>query len=98
MKTKTNQEIMDELQTRGRFKSPEEVDKYFLEALEAKDEKARQEKIELVDDLLWRVKDIGEDLQDPNVWDLDEWSTLIRNLKFIEVKLTQLKNEHLPKN
>ena len=33
----TNKEIMKTLQTRGRFKSPEEVDKFFLECLEDKD-------------------------------------------------------------
>lgn len=94
MKAKTNQEIMDELQTRGRFRTPEEVDTYFREDLESKDKQARQEKIELVDDLLWRVKDIGEDLQNPHVWDLDEWSTPVKNLKFIEVKLNKLKNDN----
>ena len=40
MKTKTNKEIIAELQTRGRFRTPEEVDIYFREALEAKDTEA----------------------------------------------------------
>ena len=40
---RSNQEIIKELQTRGRFKTPEEVDEFFLKILEAKDKQHREE-------------------------------------------------------
>lgn len=70
------------------------LEKYFKEALQAKDEQARQEKIELVDDVFWRVKDIREMLQTEHSYGLDEWSTPVKNLKILEEKLTQLKDEN----
>ena len=84
MKTKTNQEIMVELQTRGRFKSPKEVDRYFLEALEAKDEQARQEKIELVERMPNKNSFLAKGEYYKNYFDtMMEWQAK---------KLTQLKD------
>lgn len=48
---KSNKEIMKELQTRGRFKTPEEVDKYFLKVLEEKD----KEKLEIIESVPQQV-------------------------------------------
>lgn len=39
---KTNQAIMKELTERGRFKSPKEVEEFFLKALEEKDAQSKQ--------------------------------------------------------
>ena len=95
MKTKTNKEIIAELQTRGRFKSPEEVDIYFREALEAKDEKARQEKIELIkniptDTLSKDYSNLGWDRERVEYFDSGRRD---KNLEIIKWQLTQLKNE-----
>lgn len=46
---KTNEEIMNELQTRGRFKTAEEVDDFFLKTLEAKDLQHREDKRRLIE-------------------------------------------------
>lgn len=99
MKTKTNQEIMAELQTRGRFKSPAEVEKFFLEALEAKDEEARLEKIELVESM--PIDDIKKEIDYSHVafYDRDKVKSFDNgrmdknkeNLRWKTEKLNQLK-------
>lgn len=101
---KSNEEIIEELNIKDR-----DIEIKVLEALQAKDNEAvlaveivtrnmeeahRQEKIELVDDVFWRVKDIREMLQTEHSYGLDEWSTPVKNLKILEEKLTQLKDEN----
>jgi len=87
MKTKTNQEIMAEFQTRGRFRTPEEVDQFFLEALQAKDEQHKKG----IEKVFAHMNHVIA--TDKMVFNKENAQASLHAINLFHDKLTKLKNE-----